>query len=118
MEGLEKYYEFRPSDQRLINAYLRLKIIGKDVGGGSIHDADVTSDPLYNLMRKNERLAVSLAVETRESKDGNGAGSDRVECLGTQNRNPNLKPESTPKIVSGENPSPKPKPADPRNPTD
>ena len=67
MEGLEKYYEFRPSDQRLINAYLRPKIAGKDVGGGSIHNADVTSDHPYNLMRKHERLAVSPTVETRES---------------------------------------------------
>ena len=50
-------------------------------------------------------------------KDGNGPGSNRVEYLGTQNRNPNLKPEPAPNTVSGENSSPKPKPADIRNPT-
>jgi hypothetical protein len=45
-------------------------------------------------------------------------GRVRVECLGTQNRNPNLKPEPALNIVLSENPSPKPKLADPRNPTD
>jgi hypothetical protein len=53
MEGPEKYYEFSPSDQRLIDVYLRSKIAGKDVGGGSIHDVDVTSDHPYNLVRKH-----------------------------------------------------------------
>jgi hypothetical protein len=53
------------------------------------------------------------------TKDGgNGVGLHRVECLGTQNRNPNLKPESAMNTNSSENPSPKPKPADPRNPMD
>jgi hypothetical protein len=51
-------------------------------------------------------------------KDGNRAGSDRVECLGTQNQNPNLKPESALNTDSGENPNPKPKPANLQNPTD
>jgi hypothetical protein len=32
-------------------------------------------------------------------KDGNGADSDRVRCVGTQNRNPNLKPESAPNLI-------------------
>ena len=41
-----------------------------------------------------------------------------MQCLGTQNRNPNLKPESAPNFNSGRNSSPKPKPADNRNPTD
>jgi len=41
-----------------------------------------------------------------------------MECLGTQTRNPNLKPEPAPNTDSGENPSPKPKSADTRNPTD
>ena len=45
-------------------------------------------------------------------------GSVRVQCLGTQNRNPNLKPESAPNFNSGRNSSPKPKPTDNRNPTD
>ena len=69
MEGLEKYYEFCPSDQRLINAYLRLKIIGKDVGGGSIHDADVTSDLQSHVEARapRPRLAVSPVAETTES---------------------------------------------------
>jgi hypothetical protein len=57
-----------------------------------------------------------LAASTGVSKDGNGADSDRVESLGTQNRNLKLKPEPAPNPDSGENPSPKPKPADPRNP--
>ena len=52
------------------------------------------------------------------SKDGNGVGSDQVECLCIQNRNPKLKLESAPNTHSGENLSPKSKPADPRNPTD
>ena len=51
-------------------------------------------------------------------RDGNGSGSVRVQCLGTQNRNPNLKPEFAPNFNSGRNSSPKPKPADNRNPTD
>jgi len=38
---------------------------------------------------------------------------DRVECLGTQNRNPKLKPETAPNWDLGENPSSEPKPADP-----
>ena len=50
------------------------------------------------------------------SKDGNGSGLGRVECLGTQNRNPNLKPESDSNTDSGQNPSPKAKPADTQNP--
>jgi hypothetical protein len=37
-----------------------------------------------------------------------------VRCLGTQNRNPNLKPESALNTDLGENPSPKPKTADPK----
>ena len=47
-----------------------------------------------------------------QHKDGNGSGLGRVECLGTQNRNPNLKSKLDPKTDSGQNPSPKPKPAD------
>ncbi|CAD6207213.1 unnamed protein product [Miscanthus lutarioriparius] len=60
MEGLEKYYEFSPSDQRLIDAYLRRKIAGKDVGSGSIHDADVTSNHPYHLVRKHAPAPGSL----------------------------------------------------------
>ena len=30
-------------------------------------------------------------------------GSVRIECLGTQNRNPNLKPEPAPNFYSGRN---------------
>jgi hypothetical protein len=37
------------------------------------------------------------------SRDGNGSVSNRVECLGTRNRNPNLKPETDPNTDSGEN---------------
>jgi hypothetical protein len=43
-------------------------------------------------------------------RDGNGLGSDRVECLGTQNRNPNIKSETDPNTDSGENSCPKPNP--------
>jgi hypothetical protein len=50
------------------------------------------------------------------SKDGKGTDSDRVRCVGIQNRNPNLKPKSVPNPDSNKNPSPKPKPVDPRNP--
>ena len=45
------------------------------------------------LARRHGRMALH--------KDGNGPGSDRVECLGTQNRNPNLKPEPAPNTVFG-----------------
>ena len=41
-----------------------------------------------------------------------------MECLVTQNRNLNLKPEPAPNSNSGQNPTPKPKSADTRNPTD
>ena len=41
-----------------------------------------------------------------------------MECLGTQTRNPNLKPKPAPNFNSGRNLSPKPKPADTRKPTD
>ena len=51
-------------------------------------------------------------------KDGNRSGSIWVGYLGTQNRNPNLKPEPAPNSNSGQNLSPKPKSADTRNPTD
>jgi hypothetical protein len=40
-------------------------------------------------------------------RDGYGSGSDRVDCLGTQNRNPNLKPETDPNTDSGEKSCPK-----------
>ena len=56
------------------------------------------------------------AAAQHSSKDGNESGLSRVECLGTQNWNPNLKPEPAPNTDSCENPSPKPKPADTRNP--
>jgi hypothetical protein len=59
--------------------------------------------------------AVLVLVWFFRIKDDNGAGSDRVEYLGTQNRNPNLEPKSAPNTDSDENPSPKLKPADPRN---
>ena len=49
-------------------------------------------------------------------QDGNGSGLNRVECLDTQNQNPNLKPEPNSKIDSGQNPSPKTETADTRNP--
>jgi hypothetical protein len=49
-------------------------------------------------------------------RDGNELGSGRVECLGTQNQNPNLKPEPDPNTDSGQNTSPELKPADTRNP--
>ena len=52
------------------------------------------------------------------TKDGNGSGLVRVECLGTQTRNPKLKPEPAPNFNSGRNLSPKPKPADTRKPMD
>jgi len=51
-------------------------------------------------------------------KDGNGSGLVRMECLGTQNQNPNLKPEPAPNFNSGLNLSPKPKFAGTRNPMD
>ena len=41
-----------------------------------------------------------------------------MECLDTQNRNPNLKPEPDPNSNSGANSCPKPKPADTRIRTD
>ncbi|EER90682.2 hypothetical protein BDA96_01G046800 [Sorghum bicolor] len=73
MEGLEKYYEFSPCDQRLINAYLRPKIAGEDVIGisGCIHDADVTSDHPYDLVRKHEPARGS------GSGTGTGGGADK-----------------------------------------
>jgi hypothetical protein len=43
-------------------------------------------------------------------RDGNGSSSDRVECLGTKNQNPNLKPETDSNTDSGENSCPKPNP--------
>jgi len=51
-------------------------------------------------------------------KDGNGSGLVRVECLGTQNQNSNLKPEPAPNSDACQNSSPKPKLADTRNPMD
>ena len=51
------------------------------------------------------------------NKDGNGPGSVRVKCMGTQNRNSNLKLEPDPNFDSGENQCPKPEPADTQNPT-
>jgi hypothetical protein len=44
------------------------------------------------------------------TSDGNGSGSDRVECLDTQNRNLNLKPETDPNTDLGQNLCPKPNP--------
>jgi len=46
------------------------------------------------------------------SRDGNRSGSGRVQCPGTQNRNPNLKPEPDLNTDLGQNPSPKLKPVD------
>jgi len=49
------------------------------------------------------------------AKDGNGANSDRVRCVGI--RNPNLKPESVPNPDSDKNPSTNQNPRIPK-PTD
>lgn len=70
MDGLQKYYEFSPSDQRLIDVYLRSKIAGKDVGGGCIHDADVTSDHPYDLVRKHAPTRGSVTGGSGDNKGG------------------------------------------------
>jgi len=62
------------------------------------------------------RTEPSLGLASFARKDGNRAGSGRVECLGTQNRNPNLKSEPASNTDSGENTSPKPKSVDTGNP--
>ena len=51
------------------------------------------------------------------SQDGNGSGSVRMGYMDTQTRNPNIKPEPAPNSNSGQNSSPKLKPADTRNPS-
>ena len=50
------------------------------------------------------------------NKDGNNAGSDRVECLRIKNWNSNLKPEPISNTGFDENPSAKLKQVDIRNP--
>jgi hypothetical protein len=69
---------------------------------------------IYKLLQQATLCTIALP----QSKNGNGSGSDRVDCLGTRNRNPNLKPESAPNIDLGKNPYLNSKPADHRNPTD
>jgi len=56
------------------------------------------------------------AAAQHSSKDGNESGVSRVECLGTQNWNPNLKSKPDLKTDSAQNPSLKPKPTNTRNP--
>ena len=63
-----------------------------------------------------KKESMEQQTEIVPAKDGNGSDSVRVECLGTQNRNPNIKPEPDPNSVSGANSCPKPKSADTRNP--
>jgi hypothetical protein len=51
------------------------------------------------------------------SKDGNRSGQGWVELPRTRPRNPRSKPDPAPKLNSGANVHPHPKPAGPRNPT-
>ncbi|OEL33895.1 hypothetical protein BAE44_0005087 [Dichanthelium oligosanthes] len=49
-----------PSDERLIDGYLRPNITGKGgVGGGYVHDADVYSDHPYNLVLQHDPAVVT-----------------------------------------------------------
>ena len=45
MDGLEKYYEFSPSDQRLIDVYLRSKITAT-ISCGSTRPRQAVSPPV------------------------------------------------------------------------
>jgi hypothetical protein len=79
------------------------------------------SCPMRGVHHRDPSTSLGAAMVCKAPpppKDGNGAGSDRVESPCTQNRNPKSKPESAPNTKSGRNSSPKPKPTDPRNPTD
>jgi hypothetical protein len=57
---------------------------------------------------EESKMRQNFVQRVKTTRDGNGSGSDRVECLGTQNQNPNLKPETDPNTDSGENSCPKP----------
>ena len=50
--------------------------------------------PLVGRTRHTHCYTTSPAA-----KDGSGAGSDRVDCLGTQTRNPKLKPKPTRTLI-------------------
>ena len=62
----------------------------REVGGGLIPPSPHVDPPPANI----------VILGPSETKDGNGAGSDRVDCLGTQTRNPKLKPKPDPNTDS------------------
>ena len=67
---------------------------------------------LISLIAKYTENSLLAAILGARSKDGTGAGTDRVEYLGSQNWNMNLKSESAPSIILIRMKSfPKPKPA-------
>jgi hypothetical protein len=72
--------------------------------------SDLELERRLHQCRSRGGAASSSSGVGGRGRDGNGSASDRVECLGTQNRNPNLKPETDLNTYSGENSCPKPNP--------